>query len=231
MAEHGSVPTAVRLGPGQVGAAAAALAASHADYPAFRHVFPDPARRARALPPFFAAAVADAVAHGTVFGVLEGARALGVGVWLPPGGFPWTSRRKLRATPAFLRVLAADPLRFPAFTRYGANAERAHPAGRHWYLVVLGVRPEAQGRGIGTAVLEPVLHQADSEGVDCHLETSDRANVAYYERFGFSVVDDALPLVPGGPTHVAMRRPPSPRRGAEPRRGHQDQTARDADDH
>jgi hypothetical protein len=29
----------------------------------------------------------------------------------------------------------------------------------------------------------------------------------FYGRFGFTVIDDALKLVPRGPTHVAMLRP------------------------
>jgi hypothetical protein len=33
---------------------------------------------------------------------------------------------------------------------------------------------------------------------------------AFYERFGFEVTHDALPLVPGGPTHWGMRRLPNP---------------------
>ena len=196
------------LRPGQEQAAAAALVASHAQYPAFRHVFPDPIGRQRALLPFFTATVRDAVPFGAVHAVAEGATVLGVAVWLPPGAFPWSAGRKLRATPSFLRVLAAAPASFANFVRYGANAERAHPTDRHWYLVVLGVRPEAQRQGIGSLVLRPVLDRADEEGVACHLETSDRANVAFYQRLGFSVSHDELSLVPGGPAHVAMRRPP-----------------------
>ena len=130
-----------------------------------------------------------------------------VGVWLPPGAFPWSTARKMRATPAFLRVLMADPGAFRRFMAYSANAERAHPTDRHWYLVVLGVRPDAQRQDLGSRLMPPALEQAGRDGVACHLETSDRANIAFYERFGFSVVDDALQLVPGGPTHVAMRRP------------------------
>ena len=135
-------------------------------------------------------------------------RIAGVAVWLPPGEFPWTMRRKIRAGPALGRVLLADPRAFPTFVRYGANAERAHPPEPHWYLVVLSVRPESRRRGVGSRLLEPVLQEVDRSGGACHLETSDPANVAFYERFGFEVVDPALALVPGGPTHVAMRRPP-----------------------
>jgi ribosomal protein S18 acetylase RimI-like enzyme len=204
-----SRPSVILLDPRWVAAAADALAASHAGYPGFRAVFPDPARRARALPAFFRATVADAVRFGAVRAVAaEGERLASVAVWLPPGAFPWSAGRKARATPAFLRVLAADPANFGRFVRYGTAAERAHQGmATYWYLVVLGVRPEAQRQGHGTALIEPVLARADRDGVDCRLETADPANVAYYRRFGFEVADPALRLVPGGPTHTSMHRP------------------------
>jgi len=102
----------------------------------------------------------------------------------------------------------ADPTRFSTFLRYGANAERAHPTDRHWYLVVAGVRPEVQRQGMGSRLIKPELDAADRDGLPVYLETADRRNIAYCERFGFSVVDNDVELVPGGPTHVAMRRPP-----------------------
>ncbi len=194
---------------GQENAAAEALVESHGDYPAFCHVFPDRQRRRRALMPFFRATARDAVAFGAVYAAMDAATVLAVAVWLPPGAFPWSAGRKARATPDFMRVLAADPRAFPRFSRYGANAERAHPREPHWYLEVLGVRPQFQRQGLGTRLIQPVLDRADKDGVPCVLETADRANVAYYQQFGFSIVDDDLHLVPNGPTHVGMRRPTS----------------------
>ncbi len=148
----------------------------------------------------------DAIPFRAVYAAMDGPTVLAVAVWLPPGSFPWSARRKFRATPAFIRVLAADPSAFARFSRYGANAENAHPDGPHWYLEVLGVRPDHQRKGLGARLIQPVLERADRDGVDCLLETSDRAKVPYYERFGFEVVDDQLQLVPDGPAHVSMRR-------------------------
>ena len=48
----------------------------------------------------------------------------------------------------------------------------------------------------------------DQAGLPCYLITAKRENLAFYERFGFEVADDALPLVPNGPTSWGMRRPP-----------------------
>jgi ribosomal protein S18 acetylase RimI-like enzyme len=159
------------------------------------------------LAPFFEMTVRDGIAHGQVWVELGDGGARGVAVWAPPGGFPWSTLRKLTAMPALIRVLLATPRAFPRFARYGANAERAHPTGHHWYLVVAGVRPERQRTGVGRRVLEPVLQAADGSKLDCYLETADPANIAYYQRLGFAV-ESAVALVPGGPPHTAMRRAP-----------------------
>jgi GNAT superfamily N-acetyltransferase len=200
-------PVAV-LASKQHRAGAAAIAAGHADYPTFRHMFPDRRRRARALRAFFAATVRDGIPFGAVLAVWRGPNLAATAVWLPPGAFPWTTRRKLAATPAFVRVLVADPRAFPTFARCGANVERAHPREPHWYLEVLSVRPEHQRQGLGGRLVRPILERAGRDGLACYLETADPANVPYYRRFGFEVVDPALEVIPGGPTLTTMRRPP-----------------------
>jgi GNAT superfamily N-acetyltransferase len=106
-----------------------------------------------------------------------------------------------------LSVLRAAPGRFGVFTGLGANTERFHPVYPHWNLETLGIRREAQGRGIGARLIAPGLARADHAGQPCYLTTAKRANVGFYERFGFVVAHKALPLVPGGPTHWGMQRP------------------------
>ena len=207
-----ATPVAV-LRRGQERAAAAAIAAGHADYPAFRHVFADPRRRAKALPAFFRTTVRDAIPYGSVLAVADGDRVLATAVWLPPGRFPWTPWRKLRAAPGLARVMAAAPRAFPTFVRYGANIEAAHRDQPHWYLVVLSVRPECQRQGLGSRLVEPILERADRDGLPCRLETSDAANIDFYQRFGFEVRDPAFAAIPGGPFLTTMRRlPPRTRR-------------------
>jgi hypothetical protein len=81
------------LAPGQHDAGAAAIAAGHANYPTFRHVFPDPRRRARALRAFFTATVRDAIPFGSALAIWRGPLVAATAVWLPPGGTPWSRRR------------------------------------------------------------------------------------------------------------------------------------------
>lgn len=64
-----------------------------------------------------------------------------------------------------------------------------HPHDEHWYLMILGTDALFQGRGVGRALMEPVLARADELGVPAYLETQKEANLAYYQRFGFDVVE------------------------------------------
>jgi len=104
-----------------------------------------------------------------------------------------------------MKVWAADRRGFKTFTRLGANTELNHPSDTHWSLEALGVRPEAQKQGLGGRLVRPMLERADSEGIECYLETSNPANIDYYARFGFHVLSE-VSLIPNGPPHVAMRR-------------------------
>ena len=57
-----------------------------------------------------------------------------------------------------------------------------------WYLDILGVAPEAQGRGLGRRLIEHGLDRARRDEVPAFLETGNERNIAYYESFGFAVV-------------------------------------------
>jgi GNAT superfamily N-acetyltransferase len=61
----------------------------------------------------------------------------------------------------------------------------------YYFCNIVTVLPEAQGKGVGRALMEEVLNTADREGVECYLESSRKEpNVAIYEKFGFELVKD-----------------------------------------
>lgn len=214
-----SIP--IQIGPlrrERLRAAGEVFVASHGEYPPFRHVFPDPVRRARALRAFFTMTIRDALTAGHVDAAVEGDRVLGVAVWLPPGAFPWSPWRQFRSAPGLLKVLVAAPRSFRTFMRQGTNSARQHPRDVHWTLETMGLRPEAQGKGIGTRLVALGLARVDQDGLPCYLTTGRRENEAFYRRFGFEVEHEALQQVPGGPTHLGMRRP-AQRPAPEPRGG------------
>jgi ribosomal protein S18 acetylase RimI-like enzyme len=88
----------------------------------------------------------------------------------------------------------------------GEAMMRHHPHEPHWYLNVVSTIPSHQGRGLGTAVLQPVLERCDAEGTRAYLESSNPRNLTLYRRNGF-VEAGEIPL-PDGPSLITMWREP-----------------------
>lgn len=203
----GARASILRLRSEDVGSVGNVLADSHANYPSFSYLFPDQAKRRKILHSLFTGVARDAQPFGEVWAAVEDGRMLGAAVWLPPGAFPWSARRKLRGSVFFLPVLMYAPRSLNDFMHLGERAEEVFPKEPHWYLEVLGVRPEVQGMGLGTRLLEPVLARADEDGLPCYLETAREENLRFYRRLGFEL-EGQVQLLAEGPPHWAMSRPP-----------------------
>lgn len=187
--------------------AAAALARAFHGDPAFESLWPDPARRRRLLARFMRLPLADALRHGSVDAVLVDGAVAGSAAWYPAGSYPRDLSRSLAALPPMLAIAAAAPGAFGRLARFGARIDDAFPDDRPAYLAVLGVAPEAQGGGIGGALLEAGLARCDAAGADCYLETDTEAAARLYRRLGFDTVAAGVELLPDGPPHRLMRRP------------------------
>jgi GNAT superfamily N-acetyltransferase len=124
---------------------------------------------------------------------------------MPPGTLPRSPldahRRDLEAAAVLVR--SAHPI---LAARLLEAVEHEHPVEPHWYLALLATDPSAQGRGLGTALLQPVLERCDAEGVLAYTETQKESNVGWYARAGFAVsVEVRLPRTP---TIWCLRREP-----------------------
>ncbi|BBH23439.1 hypothetical protein Back11_47840 [Paenibacillus baekrokdamisoli] len=65
----------------------------------------------------------------------------------------------------------------------------AAPLLAHHYLIMIGVNPKAQGKGIGKALLQHLLNtvNADNKSQGVALDTENKENVNLYRRFGFTL--------------------------------------------
>lgn len=134
-------------------------------------------------------------------------RPRGVACWLPPGATLRPSPRSLGRAVRHGPALAGVRHHVTAL-RLLAEVDRVHPAEPHWYLALLATDPGAQGRGLGSALLRPVLDRCDEEGVVAYLETQTSSNVAWYARAGF--VECREVRVAGAPPVWCLRREPRP---------------------
>ena len=92
--------------------------------------------------------------------------------------------------------------------RYNDAVAAASPAEPYWYLGVLATDPGRQREGLATALLTPILDEADRLGIACCLETSTADNRRFYERRGFTQATEVV--LPGGPPTWWLRRAPTP---------------------
>lgn len=176
------------------------LAAAFANDPVFGWLIADDASRRERLERYFAIEARDiALAHGW-----SEAAGEGVALVLPPGEWRTPLRVQALRAPAYGAVFGR---RLPRALGVLTQMERRHPREAHVYFPYIGVAPVAQGRGLGAALMRPVLERCDREGLPAYLEASNPRCVHLYERLGFVGDEEIRPL--GSPPIRLMRREPA----------------------
>lgn len=173
------------------------------DDPVSTYVFPKESRRDPGLRAYFRTQMrADYLPFGGCY-VAEG--YAGSAIWAPPGKPLLTGLRGILTMVPVLPYVAANLV---ATLRLLNLVESHHPHEPHWYLASLGTAVDQQGKGIGSALMQPVLARSDGEGMPCYLESSKERNVPFYRRHGFEVVEEVR--LPDGPPLWTMWREPRP---------------------
>ena len=177
--------TVDELKPADLPAATASLAAAFADYPLIRAITTERGR-ADGCTAFCRMMVNYSLRYGAAYST---AGHDAVACWLEPGREWFSLGRLVRAGALSLawRLGLRRAGRLEQISRTFDTRRRGHVPGRHWYLNLLGVRPEAQGKGLSRAVVEPVFALADRGRLPCYLETQHEGNLAIYERLGFEL--------------------------------------------
>ncbi|MDD5568701.1 MAG: GNAT family N-acetyltransferase [Candidatus Omnitrophica bacterium] len=60
----------------------------------------------------------------------------------------------------------------------------------HWYLAFIGIVPDFQGAGFAGKLIKPMLERFSADGLPCYLETNNARNVAFYEHYGFRLLEE-----------------------------------------
>jgi len=181
------------LGPTDYPRAGAVLSRAFLDDPLWVAVMRDPQMRRVRLAEMFTALARTTVAARGVAETTPGLVA--VAFWLQPGkdiGW-WAMVKSGMAMPRFAMTLPArDRRRMMAVLRQGDQRRRELMPRPHWYLEAIGVEPEHQGAGFGSALVGAGLRRADLDNSPVYLETETERNVAFYENLGFGVVEQTV---------------------------------------
>ena len=192
-----------KLTAADVPAAANALALAFYDDPHMRWIIRDDGRRLAALARSWQLFIRRMWLPHDAGYIQE--RLGGAALWMPPGTWFVSPLTQLRMTPAVINTLRGD---VPRLLRAHLFLERKHPRKPpHWYLPVIGVAPEWQGRGYGHALLQPVLARCDADRTPAYLEASTPRNRALYERNGFELVEECTYAQDAPPLYRMWREP------------------------
>ena len=157
--------------------------------------------RAAVLPRFFDVLLRELfLPNGEVYTTDEIA---GGALWGVPGRWPIDEERQAELAPLWLEVLGSHAERGATLS---SMLDEKHPRASHFYLGVLGVAPQRQGLGIGSALMKSVLTRCDSEGIPAYLEATNPRNRDLYLRHGF-VIREEVRLPDGPPLWLMWREP------------------------
>jgi GNAT superfamily N-acetyltransferase len=130
---------------------------------------------------------------------------VGGALWYPPGKSKIGFAKQLSLLPSWIRIASFRGLK--RIIDVGNAMSKVHPSERHYYLQFIGVDPDHQGKGLGAALIQPVLQRCDREGCGAYLENTNEANRAFYKQRGF-VVTGEIDLGQGAPLLWPMWRDP-----------------------
>jgi GNAT superfamily N-acetyltransferase len=132
------------------------------------------------------------------------ADVVGGALWVPPGTWRLGVVDQVALLPGMLRVFGRSLGR----AQRGLTVmESGHPSAPHYYLDSLGVAPEWQGKGLGSALMVPVLERCDNERMPAYLNAGSPRSRELYKRHGFHVTEE-FRLPDDGPPLWRMWRDP-----------------------
>ena len=176
----------------QVEPASEVLSRAFIDDPSLSHAIPEYHKRVKILPALFRMTLYYGISHGEVYAISPDME--GIAIWLPSGVSDiklWMLIRRgglallFWASWKFLWHMKRDE-------DFASALRKRHAPFPHWYLAVLGVDPEFQGKGYASKLLQPMLNRLDAANSPCYVETSIEEYVPMYQHFGFRVIYEGV---------------------------------------
>jgi len=165
--------------------AAWVLAAAFVDEPVSQMIYKkmSPEKRQRNLFLDFAVELDVCVRFGYPLQICEGGKVIAAAAIYQPGAYPPPLLEQIRI---FIKsIWGHEYFDLRPWLVWLAESNKTHPQKAHYFLEYLGVLPEYQGKGYGSAILRSITTKADTENVGCYLETTSPQNVPLYQRYGF----------------------------------------------
>jgi ribosomal protein S18 acetylase RimI-like enzyme len=118
----------------------------------------------------------------------------GFAVWLPIG-FTGSKTLPFLVNGGLELILHSGPGiigRLLTYETYAMNLKKGFTDNYDWYLYNLSIKKDAQGKGIASKLLRPMLQFCDDERMIAYLETNKASNVDLYKHYNFELKKEEL---------------------------------------
>ena len=135
----------------------------------------------------------------------------GFAIWLPLG-FTGSKTLPFLKNGGLKLILHAGPGiigRLLTYETFAMKLKETYTNHVDWYLYNLSVSRKAQGKGIASKLMRPMLNFCDMENMVCYLETNNEKNVSLYQHYDFNLAEQKL-IPKSNVMHYAMTRNPNP---------------------
>jgi len=162
--------------------------------PIFSYLIPDTKQRLKTLNLYFQHVIKYGLRYGEVY---SSPNLEGISIWLPPNNSSHTRWKAIRTGALVLPV----KIKWKYLTlqnkiyKFTDNLHKKFVPYPHWYLSLIGVGPNHQGKGVGQQLLSTTINKIDLECKPIYLETNKEKNVEIFKRFGFRILKKVI--VPG----------------------------------
>ncbi|MDD9301325.1 MAG: GNAT family N-acetyltransferase [Desulfobacter sp.] len=149
--------------------------------------FKDPKKAKQAMFCYMDYALKEAKDHGRV--VFTQDRTSGASIWAKPMDTVTEKKLSDRKKDFIDHHLGRDSLRaYCTMVDFMAGQSQGLVPGQSWYLSILGIAPNCQGKGLGKSIMTKVLRQIDDLGRAVYAESFTPKNFRFYQNLGFEPV-------------------------------------------
>ena len=184
-----SIQDIILLSKKYIKQAAETLASAFEDFPLYTFLLPEKFKRKEKVMVLFETYVRYGLRFGRVYATSLSFE--GIAIWLNFEEMKTSLISYFRCGmfKCIRKLGLKDCLRLLKIVDYLEELHEKNLPEPHWYLFNLGVLPDHQGKGYGTVLIEEMLKLTEKDNWPYYLETSTEENAAYFQKFGFKIVE------------------------------------------
>ncbi len=169
------------------------LTDSFIDYPVFKYLFPDTITRKGKLSKVIAFLIKLGLKKGEILSFPSCEECVSIGYFPHHKNITLIDAIQAGIIQLMMTLGISDFSRFMKLKKHkNIVRNRLLNINNCYFLDMIGVNPVYQKKGLASSLLGNKLKALQSDGIKCYLETSNKENIEFYDKFGFKTINEYL---------------------------------------